>query len=139
MPQNEGFLCHIQLHSKLDVPQEAAYQMVTDPDNYRYFRNVTVSACISTCPAVVGRKGLAHGMADQCEPAQYDCIKHPPDRCLPQECTHRKVVHDDGKGRKRVEVDHKSEWRFLWHHGSFTTCLLVEQVSRETYVHLAAC
>lgn len=81
---NEGFLCHIQLHSKLDVPRDAAYQMVVDPDNYRYFRNVT-------------------------------------------ECTHRKVVHNDGKGRQRVEVDHRSEWRFLWHHGSFTTSLLVEQ------------
>jgi hypothetical protein len=46
-----------------------------------------------------------------------------------QDCTHRKVVHDDGKGRQRVEVDHRSEWRFLWHHGSFTTSLLVEQVN----------
>ena len=46
-----------------------------------------------------------------------------------QECTHRKVVHNDGKGRQRVEVDHRSEWRFLWHHGSFTTSLIVEQVS----------
>ena len=50
--QNEGFLCHIQLHSKLDVPRDAAYQMVVDPDNYRYFRNVTVSNCTTTCSVV---------------------------------------------------------------------------------------
>lgn len=40
------------------------------------------------------------------------------------------MVHNDGKGRQRVEVDHRSEWRFLWHHGSFTTSLLVEQVGQ---------
>lgn len=45
-----------------------------------------------------------------------------------QECTHRKVLHDDGRGRQLIEVDHKSGWRFMWQHGSFTTRLLVEQV-----------
>lgn len=47
-----------------------------------------------------------------------------------QECTHRKILHDDHHGRQRVEVDHKSDWKFLWHHGSFTTSLLVEQVGQ---------
>ena len=45
-----------------------------------------------------------------------------------QECTHRQVLYDNGRGRQRVEVDHKSAWRFMWHSGSFTTSLLVEQV-----------
>lgn len=46
-----------------------------------------------------------------------------------QECTHRKVLHDNGRGRLRVEVDHQSGWRFMWHKGKFITRLLVEQVS----------
>ncbi len=44
-----------------------------------------------------------------------------------QECTWRKVLHEN-RGRKRVAVEHRSGWRFLWHRGHFDTKLLVEQV-----------
>jgi hypothetical protein len=57
---------------------------------------------------------------------------------LVQECTHRKVLHDDGRGRQRIEVDHKSGWRFMWHNGSFTTSLLVEEVGA-CALHSYAC
>lgn len=54
-----------------------------------------------------------------------------------QACTHRQVLHEDGRGRLRAEVDHESSWRFWKWGGSFVTSLLVEQVWSPP--HAAAC
>jgi hypothetical protein len=44
--QNAGFMCHIAMHSKLDVPHETAFGVISDPDNARLFRNIDVrSSC----------------------------------------------------------------------------------------------
>ena len=40
--QNAGFMCHIAMHSKLDVPHEIAFGVISDPDNARLFRNIDV-------------------------------------------------------------------------------------------------
>lgn len=82
--QEAGFMCHIQMHAKLDAPCQVAYELIKDEDNARFFRNI-------------------------------------------DECTHRQVLHEDGRGRLRAEVDHESSWHFWKWGGSFVTSLLVEQ------------
>jgi hypothetical protein len=42
-------------------------------------------------------------------------------------CSYRKVLSDDGQGRRRVRVAHEASWRFLLFHGTFTTKLDVEE------------
>mmetsp|Transcript_2675 Transcript_2675/g.7945 ORF Transcript_2675/g.7945 Transcript_2675/m.7945 type:complete len:317 (-) Transcript_2675:355-1305(-) len=81
--QEEGFLCHVTVNCRLDVPPRTAFEVISDPDNARVFRSI-------------------------------------------EECTYRKVLHEN-RGRKRVAVEHRSGWRFLWHKGHFDTKLLVEQ------------
>ena len=44
-----------------------------------------------------------------------------------QEVTYRKVLHDDKKGRQKVEVEQLAAWKFLMFSGSFTTRLYVTQ------------
>ena len=57
-----------------------------------------------------------------------------------QEVTYRKVLHDDKKGRQKVEVEQLAAWKFLMFSGSFTTRLYVTQdkpqgVVREKTIH----
>jgi hypothetical protein len=40
---------------------------------------------------------------------------------------HRRVLADDGKGNRTVEVDQTGAWRFLIFRGSFTVRMIVEQ------------
>lgn len=40
--QNAGFMCHIAMRCKLDVPHETAFGVISDPDNARLFRNIDV-------------------------------------------------------------------------------------------------
>lgn len=40
---------------------------------------------------------------------------------------HRRVLSDDGKGNRTVEVDQTGAWRFLVFRGSFTVRMIVEQ------------
>lgn len=46
-------------------------------------------------------------------------------------CAYRRVVSDDGQGRRRVRVAHEASWRFLLLHGTFTTKLVVEEDDRQ--------
>lgn len=86
--QEEGFLCHIQVHTKLDIEPQKAFEIIADPDNARMFRSI-------------------------------------------DECSHRKVLHDNGRGRQRVDVEHSSSWRFMMWGGKFVTRLLVEQDDKD--------
>ena len=36
-------------------------------------------------------------------------------------CSYRRVLEDDGAGRRRVSVEHEASWRLLLLHGKFTT------------------
>ena len=36
-------------------------------------------------------------------------------------CSYRRVLEDDGAGRRRVAVQHEASWRLLMLHGKFTT------------------
>lgn len=36
-------------------------------------------------------------------------------------CSYRRVLSDDGRGRRRVRVAHEASWRLLLLHGKFTT------------------
>ena len=38
-----------------------------------------------------------------------------------QDVTYRKVLHDDKKGRQKVEVEQLAAWKFLMFSGSFAT------------------
>lgn len=116
-PQEVGWLCHVRMQQKLDLPPDKAYDIISDPDNARIFRNIEVRL-LAVMPPRMARQNHAD------EKAELNTILS-----RPQECTHRKILHDNGRGRLRVEVDHQSGWRFLWHKGQFTTKLLVEQVS----------
>ncbi|KAL4437978.1 hypothetical protein ABPG77_004199 [Micractinium sp. CCAP 211/92] len=61
-------------------------------------------------------------------------ICHPGERagCTTHDrCAYRRVLSDDGRGRRRVRVAHEASWRFLLLHGTFTTKLLVEEDDRE--------
>lgn len=40
--QNAGFMCHIAMRCKLDVPHKTAFGVISDPDNARLFRNIDV-------------------------------------------------------------------------------------------------
>lgn len=42
MPQEDGFLCHVIMQHKLDLPPDKAYDIISDPDNARVFRNIEV-------------------------------------------------------------------------------------------------
>ena len=44
-----------------------------------------------------------------------------------QDVTYRKVLHDDKKGRQKVEVEQLAAWKFLMFSGSFATRLFVFQ------------
>ena len=44
-----------------------------------------------------------------------------------QDVTYRKVLHDDNKGRQKVEVEQLAGWKFLMFSGSFATRLFVFQ------------
>lgn len=44
-----------------------------------------------------------------------------------QEVTYRKVLHDDKKGKQKVEVEQLAAWKFLMFGGSFATRLYVFQ------------
>jgi hypothetical protein len=42
-------------------------------------------------------------------------------------CTYRRILADDGGGRRRVEVVHEAGWRLLLLSGKFVTRLMVEE------------
>ena len=63
---------------------------------------------------------------------------------LLQEVSYRKVLHDDRKGRQKVEVEQLAAWKFLMFSGSFTTRLYVFQdksqgVVRESSLKFQPC
>ncbi|PRW58793.1 NAD(P) mitochondrial isoform A [Chlorella sorokiniana] len=45
-------------------------------------------------------------------------------------CVYRRVLQDDGRGRRKVKVAHEASWRFLLLHGKFTTKLVVDEDDR---------
>ena len=51
-----------------------------------------------------------------------------------QDVTYRKVLHDDKKGRQKVEVEQLAAWKFLMFSGSFATRLLVFQDKQQRTV-----
>ncbi len=69
------------------------------------------------------RLGTPHHMPRACRARAPDCAcccavhaHAPQDRCA-----YRRVLSDDGRGRRRVRVAHEASWRFLLLHGTFTT------------------
>ncbi len=40
-----------------------------------------------------------------------------------QECTYRRIVEDDGKGRRKLEIGHRALAKFLFLSVSFVSCL----------------
>ena len=51
-----------------------------------------------------------------------------------QDVTYRKVLHDDKKGRQKVEVEQLAGWKFLMFSGSFATRLFVFQDKKQRTV-----
>jgi len=60
----------------------------------------------------------------------FDVLTDPSNRSIfrsIKRVNYRKVIKDDGRGRKTVEVEHVGQWKFGWFKGQFTVRLLVKQ------------
>jgi hypothetical protein len=60
-------------------------------------------------------------------------ITHPDNAAIfrhMDKCVYRRVLQDDGRGRRKVKVAHEASWRFLLLHGKFTTKLVVDEDDR---------
>lgn len=52
-----------------------------------------------------------------------------------QECTYRRVLEDDGKGRRKLEIGHRAVARFLFLSVSFETHLYVDEDDVQRTIH----
>ena len=81
-PIDGAYWLSIKLIARVPLPPEEVFEILTDPENHKYFRSVK------------GNK-------------------------------RRKVIFDDGHGRRKVEVDQIGRWRFGLFRGSFSIKLVV--------------
>ncbi|KAK8691530.1 hypothetical protein V6N13_075038 [Hibiscus sabdariffa] len=96
----KGSLCHLKATVDVGLPPDAVYNIVTDPDNRRVFKNVKD-------PPNAG-KNSKHTLKCDCEVIS------------------RKVLIDEGQ-RQVVEVEQSAIWRFLWWSGTISVHVLVDQ------------
>lgn len=52
-----------------------------------------------------------------------------------KECTYRRVLEDDGKGKRKLEIGHRAIARFLFLSVSFDTHLYVDEDDRKRTIH----
>jgi hypothetical protein len=60
----------------------------------------------------------------------YVCLVHPDNTQIyrsMEKCTYRRILEDDGAGRRLVAVTHQASWRFLAFSGRFETRLRVSE------------
>lgn len=113
--QKPGFLCHIEATAAFRLPAGTLFkQVLTHPgraaDSYPAARLPPFP--LQTPPA----DPLFAHVADNA------AIFRHMDRC-----TLRRVLADDGHGRRTVKVAHEASWRFLFWRGTFTTQLEVHE------------
>lgn len=119
----KGSLSHLTLDVNVGLPPDALYNIVTDPDNKRVFKNIKVLIAIFL---LVWHK--SNRITYLLCLSEY-CI------CLYifhwQEVISRKVLVDEGM-RQVVEVEQAAIWKFLWWSGTISVHVLVDQ-NREDY------
>ncbi|GER32239.1 hypothetical protein STAS_08301 [Striga asiatica] len=101
----KGSLSNLSLTVDVGLPPDAIYNIVTDPDNKRVFKNIK-----KLDVTIISRNRV------------YTDIK---------EVISRKVLVDEGL-RQVVEVEQAAIWRFLWLSGTISVHVLVDQ-NREDY------
>ncbi|CAL5349882.1 unnamed protein product [Camellia sinensis] len=143
----KGSLCNLNVEVNVGLPPDAVYNIVTDPDNKRVFKNIKISSyeapilengcrvhvrCIWDIDTLGTRMpNVQHDMsissllffARQCRDTCVLCLDTPQDTF---EVISRRVLVDEGS-RQVVELEQAALWRFLWWSGTISVHVLVDQ------------
>lgn len=122
--QTPGFQCSIQATAAFRMPAKTLYKQAS--------ACMLLVAGLGTRPAHI--RACCFGTprtrphppapARTHPPPARQVITHPDNAAIfrhMKRCAYRRVLSDDGHGRRRVKVAHEATWRFLLLHGTFTT------------------
>ncbi|KAF3676249.1 hypothetical protein FXO38_04355 [Capsicum annuum] len=118
----KGSLCNLNVKVDIGLPPDTVYDIVTDPENKRVFKNIKGSLGGYEFKPWEQPLAVMQGMA------VYN-KRHSPDPV--HRVLSRKVLVDEGS-RQVVELDQAAIWRFLWWSGTISVHVLVDQ-NREDY------
>ncbi|KAI3438693.1 hypothetical protein D9Q98_001113 [Chlorella vulgaris] len=118
----------------VDSVEEDAEQTDVEEDvEAEIHRDEDVSIRVTQSPGFLCHIEATAAFRMPAEVLYRQVITHPDNAAIfrhMDRCSYRKVLSDDGQGRRRVRVAHEASWRFLLFHGTFTTKLDVEEDDR---------
>ena len=133
----KGSLCNLSVNINVGLPPDAVYNIVTDPDNKRVFKNIKASNNGFLPSLSVFLSPFLCSLSFKNETVFVNltfCSS------VSQEVISRRVLVDEGL-RQVVELEQAAIWKFLWWSGTIAVHVLVDQNRKDhsVTIHFPFC